>query len=133
MCRAKFLTSQVAIREISVYRDHLAVHSLETIMKELRLPNLKALKPFSLWRRWTTEQKAWFVGAFLTLEKWTQRVVFLHLTKATVSYILSASPSEIVQGMENLEIGHVTDDTDENKRQLLLKLLHNFSPRGSRL
>jgi hypothetical protein len=126
MCRSNFLYSQLSPLEVLVYPHELEVWSLEGTLADLKMPNAKAVKQYNIFRQWTDESKKWFWNALSMLDRWHRRVIFLHLTKATVSHILQASELELLHAMQNLGIATVSNDKIENQQQLLLRILKDF-------
>jgi hypothetical protein len=126
MCRTTFMSSELNTQEVVMHDDRMEVCSLDPTLRDLDMPNGRAVKSFNIFRKWTQEHKKWFWNAFSLLQQWHRRVIFLHLTKATVSYVLQASEFELLQGIENLGIISSVEDKEENRRLLLLRILRDF-------
>jgi hypothetical protein len=126
MCRNKFKRSELNACEFEMHDDRLEVSSLDPILNDLDMPSGRAVKAFNIFRKWTDEHKKWFWSAFSKLEQWHRRVIFLHLTKATVAHVFQASESDILQAIENLGIVSNSTDKEENRRLLILRILRDF-------
>jgi hypothetical protein len=130
MCRATFLSSQLTPREVIVTPDTLEVWSLEAMLRALKANNCRAIRRGNIFKKWDAIRKKWFWTTFGEIRtKWHYRVIFLHLAKATVHYILQASDSKVMQAMENLGIEPITNNMDQNRRHLLFTVLSELTSR----
>jgi hypothetical protein len=122
MCRAFFVSSHVGYHDVSFHRNLLIVLSLDPTMRELKMADARSVRHNNIFAEWTGEQKRWFWRAFARLKEWHHRLIFLHLTKATLSYIMNATDSDLRQAMHNFDLPHSETDRQENLRRLLLEL-----------
>jgi hypothetical protein len=130
MCRAGFLSSQLTPREVVATPDTLEVWSLEPMLRELKVTNCRTIRRTNIFKKWSMSHIKWFWSTFANVRKnWNYRVIFLHLTKATVHYILQATDLQVLQALENFGIVPPSDDSERNRRELLFTVLSELSSR----
>jgi hypothetical protein len=128
MCRTVFLQSQLRCCETRLVCGELEVLSVEGMLRDLNVKSCRILKSVNIFKCWTEHHKKWFWKWFEQVSRNPdRRVIFLHLTKATVRCILAASSEELNHALINFELD-VTEDKNEMVRKLLLFLLMKLIP-----
>jgi hypothetical protein len=123
LCREPFLQSQLRTCEAALCEGKLVVHSLTGLLHELSVCSCRVIKAAHIFRVWTDQHKKWFWDAFTkVVASRHRRSIYLHLTKATVAYILAATPTDVVHAMDNFGLA-ASKDSSHNTRYLLLFLM----------
>jgi hypothetical protein len=121
MCRASFLESQLTPSEAVLREGVLEVWSIEAMLRDLNVTNCKFIRGVNIFKPWTRRHRKWFWRALNHMEQSPhRRVIFLHLTKATISHVLAACQAELQQGLKNFGVKDVGDAPEENRRRMLL-------------
>jgi hypothetical protein len=123
MCRTPFLHSQLMPSEAVMHDGTLEVWCVGGILHELNVTNCRVIRGVNIFKKWTRKHRKWFWKALAQVDEVpARRIIFLHLTKATISHVLGASEDELKQGLDNFGVTTVDDDPAENRRKLILRM-----------
>jgi hypothetical protein len=121
LCRRTFPTSHLRHSDAVLSDGVLEVWSFEALLRDLNVANCKMIRGAHIFKQWTPRHKKWFWKALAIVEGVpTHKILFLHLTKATLSHVLAASDPELAQGLRNFGVEDPGDDQQENRRKLIM-------------
>jgi hypothetical protein len=129
MCRNPFWQSQLRRCETRFVSGELEVLSVEGMLRDLNVRSCRVIKSVNIFKTWNGHHKKWFWRWFeQVVGNRDRRMIFLHLTKATVGCILAASTEDLAQALVNFELD-VPENQNEMIRNLLLFVLMKLIPR----
>jgi hypothetical protein len=133
ICRTAFKPSKLRPEAIAS-RDEIQICSFEGMLHDLDVPDCKSVSKASIFRKWSARRRVWFWESYRQIkDNYVRRILFLHLTKATVSRIMKAPRERLMQCLENWEVSVSKDeDISECQRLALLFWVGHFGPSVTR-
>ena len=119
MCRRIFSKTDLTPDEAIINSSEIKVFTIEPFLRDLKVKSCKVIKSVSIFKNWKQNQKEWFWNSFELVNSNTIRLyLFLHLTKASLPYILRATKSELENAIKNFN-----EEPEIDKNKLLIQLL----------
>lgn len=107
----------------------LLVIDVDPFLQKLSLVDCHSLRKVNILKQWKEQHKTVFWSCFEKVKENKHHcVLFLHLTKASYSYIVSATDEELVNAMKNLGCTEEAESRDERIRALMLFILAKMAP-----
>jgi hypothetical protein len=123
LCRAAFGYSDLVESDVALHHGILEVWSLNTLLGMLNIRSAKAIRGANIFKKWGMKHRQWFWHSLEIVEDIpAYRILFFHLTKATIPHVLAASDEQLKQALDNFGGGSPADDRDENRRKLVMCL-----------
>jgi hypothetical protein len=121
ICRRAFLHSQLTPNEAALRDGELCIWSVEPLLRELNVRSCRTIRGVHIFKKWSDRHRKWFWAALAKIAgHQIRKLLFLHLTKATVQHVINASQSELVQALRNFQAEPMFGNRNDNLSALLL-------------